>query len=574
MSPHRAKALTLPAVSGLAFALAAYVLAMLSMLAFFDFLAGTLLFPFGGVDHGPVGIVRQALIADLALLALFGASHSVMARPAFKAWWTRLIPPHLERSTYILVSALTLGTLVILWQPVPGTLWSAPHEGLAVAVDLLFATGAMLTLVSTFQISHTELFGLAQPWAAAHGAPLAEGRFRVPPLYRVVRHPMQLGILVTLWATPVMTVGRLLLAVVLTAYVLIGLAFEERALLRHFGQFYIIYQEEVRALLPAISPRRLMVVGVWVLVANVIAAGAVAHSGVSVATLEHGGLTRRFRIVAPSQPSTELHVMTAGLPVFIQPASPARFEQSEKPRAAPRPRPILFVLHGRGQDGALVRRLIGPELEPLAAARGWIVVYPDGHERSWNDCRASLRYAAHEADVPDVEFLRALARRLAASHGADTSHMMALGYSNGGHLAHRLAAESGEIVRSIAVFGANLPAESNERCVSQVATLFVAGADDRVNPAAGGAVRLPTGGTGSPVLSATESAEFVATCEGGARAESLVLPGVGHELPVTRGRLSSLRRLGRAPMAGPIGTAVEFLGGGERWDERSGLSPP
>lgn len=551
------------AALGLAFAVVSYLLGLLVTFAFFDFLAGTMLLPFGGVDHGAVSIVRRAILVDLALIALFGVTHSVMARPSFKARWTRVVPPHLERSCYVLTAALTLGALIVLWQPVPGTIWSAQGTALTLALDFLFAAGVALTAASTFQLSHAELLGLAQPLAALRGDVPSEVGFRTPILYRVVRHPMQLGFLITLWSTPVLTAGRALLAAALTLYVLIGLHFEERALRRAFGATYAEYSARVPRLLPRLTPQRAVVLAALVLVTLTVAQGADAHGGARMQVMEHAGLTRRYRVVLPPAALPDSEPLIAGLPVFIQPVASTRGlgPVARATDDAPDARAILFVLHGRGQDGALMRRLLGPEIEPFAAARGWIVVYPDGVEGSWNDCRAALRYPAHIAAVPDVSFLQAVARRLGAVHAADTSHVLAIGYSNGGHLAHRLAAESPEMVRAVAVFGANLPATRDQRCVGDAPTLFVVGTADRVNPAEGGIVQLPTGGTGSAVLSTLSSAEFQALEHGTSLVEPLVIAGLGHEVPVGGG---TLRRFAGPARESALEAALRFLGDASR----------
>lgn len=527
--------------AGIGFALASYAMALLALLAFFDALAGTLMLPFGGFDHGPVWPVREALLVDVALVAAFGLSHSLMARDWFKVRWTRVVPRALERSVYVLTAACLLLLLVWQWRPVPGTLWSAPHEGAALLIECAFLAGLLLAAVSTFQISHRSLFGLARPFARPFARPARDGgdagdsgdardEFRTPLLYRYVRHPMQLGILVALWATPVLTVGRALLAAALSAYVLIGLRFEERALLRAFGDGYAAYRRRVPMLVPRPSVRRVLVAASVLASAVIVTGAAGARTAVRLETFRHAGFERRHRTVLP-------------------PVDGAR--------------PVLVVLHGRGQDGALTRRLVGAEIEAFAARAGWIVVYPDGHERSWNDCRASLAYPAHLAAVPDTWFLREMVRRLARDHGADTSRVIVLGYSNGGHLAHRLAAEAPGLVRGVAVFGANLPALDRERCVGSAPTLFVAGRRDRVNPWAGGTVQLPTGAPAGDVLSADASAErargaAAAPASTGATSHvpPLVPDWLGHELPAAIGRGPTIVASSRPDV---LRTALEFL---------------
>lgn len=204
------------------------------------------------VDRGPGTPPLVAALIDLALIAGFGMQHSVMARPAFKAWWTRIVPQALERSAYVLAASAMLILLFAFWHPLPGVLWSV--SGIpAIALWALFLTGWLIVLLSTFLLNHFELFGLKQAWInlTAHNAAAPE--FRTPFFYRLVRHPLYLGFFIAFWATPVMTYSHLLLAVGMSVYMLIAIPIEEGDLIDVFGDRYRDYQRRVGRLLPKLG---------------------------------------------------------------------------------------------------------------------------------------------------------------------------------------------------------------------------------------------------------------------------------------------------------------------------------
>jgi methanethiol S-methyltransferase len=233
----------------------AFVYAVLCYAAFLVVFVYFILFTTGlfvpkTVDDGPSVSALYALIIDGALLLLFGVQHTIMARPAFKDRWTKLVPAVAERSTFVLIASLCLGLLMLGWAPLPGVLW---HTERALFVALLWsvcAGGWALLLVSTFLIDHFELFGLKQGWLRARRAERVESEFKTPALYRMVRHPMMLGFLLGFWATPHMTGSQLTLALGMTLYILVGIAFEERDLVRRFGAGYLQYKRSVPKLLP------------------------------------------------------------------------------------------------------------------------------------------------------------------------------------------------------------------------------------------------------------------------------------------------------------------------------------
>lgn len=230
------------------YGLGAYLAGFLTLLYFVGFSVGVLT-PVN-VDSAGALSTAWAWLVDLALIALFGLQHSVMARPGFKTWMTAHVPVHLERSTYLLATSLVLGVLIGFWQPPPGQLWKLDDGLLASALTGIALGGWGLVLLTTFLINHADLFGLRQIYLHTRGLPYTPVEFKAPWLYRRVRHPMQLGVLIGLWSTGAMTVSHLLLAGGMTVYVLIGLLYEERDLVRQFGARYRAYQRNTPKLIP------------------------------------------------------------------------------------------------------------------------------------------------------------------------------------------------------------------------------------------------------------------------------------------------------------------------------------
>ncbi len=202
------------------------------------------------IDSGIAGPLVESLIVDALLLGLFAVQHSVMARPGFKRWWTRFVPPSVERSTYVLFASLVLLGLYWHWRPISEPIWTVEAPIGVAALTAIFWSGWSLLLVSTFLISHFELFGLKQVFARLLGRGLPAPQFYTPFLYRHVRHPIYLSFLLAFWATPSMTVGHLLFAVATTGYILIAIQLEERDLIGLFGDQYRRYRSQVAMLLP------------------------------------------------------------------------------------------------------------------------------------------------------------------------------------------------------------------------------------------------------------------------------------------------------------------------------------
>ena len=207
------------------------------------------------VDKGLSAPVGTAVLIDVALIALFGLQHSVMARAGFKARWTKIVSQPLERSVFCLASALCLIALFAFWHPIAGTVWSVENPTARIVLWALFFAGWGILFVATHLINHWELFGLAQAWRHFRGADNPPQTFRTPLFYRWVRHPIYSGFLLAFWATPEMTYGHLLLALGFSAYIFVGIAHEERDLVAHYGETYTEYRKKVGMVFPGLGRR-------------------------------------------------------------------------------------------------------------------------------------------------------------------------------------------------------------------------------------------------------------------------------------------------------------------------------
>jgi methanethiol S-methyltransferase len=201
------------------------------------------------IDSGPQLHLSYALAINFGLLGLFAIQHSLMARPWFKNAWIRVVPPPVERSTYVLFSSLALLLLFWKWQPVGGVLWNVESASGRIVLYALYAFGWLTVLIATFLINHFDLFGLRQVWLYLIGRPYTPLRFRTPGPYRLVRHPLYAGWLMVFWSAAVMTAAHLVFAIVTTAYILIAIQFEERDLVRAHGE-YADYRRRVPMLIP------------------------------------------------------------------------------------------------------------------------------------------------------------------------------------------------------------------------------------------------------------------------------------------------------------------------------------
>lgn len=206
------------------------------------------------LDSGRMADPVEAVIVNLLLLTLFALQHSIMARPAFKRWWAGVLPVACQRSTYVLLSSLILLLIFWQWRPIPAAVWQT--EGVAAwLLTGLFWCGWAIALASTYMIDHFDMFGLRQALAAWRETTASHPSFMTPLFYRLVRHPLMFGLLLAFWATPVMTVGHLLFAIMNTLYVLFGVQLEERDLIAEFPS-YRQYRRQVPMLLPRLFGRR------------------------------------------------------------------------------------------------------------------------------------------------------------------------------------------------------------------------------------------------------------------------------------------------------------------------------
>ncbi|TWI05963.1 protein-S-isoprenylcysteine O-methyltransferase Ste14 [Luteimonas cucumeris] len=242
-------------VFALLYGTASYAVFLLAFLYAIGFVSGVAVPKH--VDNGTPTALPLALAINLALLSLFAVQHSGMARPAFKRWFTRYVPASIERSTFVLASSLVLVLLYWQWRPLPALVWNVESEAARWLLHGLAALGWVLVLASTFLIDHFDLFGLRQTWRAALGrGPTPAAPFVTRALYRIVRHPIMLGFLIAFWATPTMTMGHLLFALVTTGYILVAVKYlEERDLVAQYGDTYRDYQRRVPMLLPWRRPR-------------------------------------------------------------------------------------------------------------------------------------------------------------------------------------------------------------------------------------------------------------------------------------------------------------------------------
>ncbi|MEV0027444.1 methanethiol S-methyltransferase [Nocardia sp. NPDC050793] len=202
------------------------------------------------VDAGVEASTGEAIVVNALLLGVFAVQHSVMARPAFKRWWTRVVPASIERSTYVLLASLALFLLYWQWRTMPAIVWDVDATAGRVVLWTLFWIGWATVLLSTFMINHFDLFGLRQVYLAWRGEPYRDLPFRTNLFYRVIRHPLMLGFLIAFWATPTMTAGHLFFSAATTGYILIALQIEEHDLVGVFGDQYRDYQHRVPMLLP------------------------------------------------------------------------------------------------------------------------------------------------------------------------------------------------------------------------------------------------------------------------------------------------------------------------------------
>lgn len=234
-------------------------LALLYGVVAYVFFFGTFLYAIGfvgnvlvpkSIDTGKQSSLPSAIIIDAALLSIFALQHSIMARQGFKRQWTRVVSWYVERTTYVMAATAALALLLWQWRPIPATIWDLRGTIFGSVLSVTFWLGWGVLLLSTFLINHFELFGLNQVWAYSRGVEFHSPAFKSPSLYRMVRHPIYLGFVIAFWSAPLMTVGHLLFSVATTGYILVGIFFEERDLISHYGQTYRDYRARVPMLIP------------------------------------------------------------------------------------------------------------------------------------------------------------------------------------------------------------------------------------------------------------------------------------------------------------------------------------
>jgi len=202
------------------------------------------------IDTGSSVSLGEAICVNVLLLALFAIQHTIMARPAFKLRWARILPQPIERSTFVLLASLLLGLAFWQWRPIPETVWQVDAPAGRVILNALSLMGWIIVLYGSFLIDHFDLFGLRQVFLYLRGKPYSHPPLKMVSLYRFVRHPLMLGFLIAFWATPSMTQGHLLFAVVTTAYIFFGIQIEERDLQKILGDDYRRYREETSMIVP------------------------------------------------------------------------------------------------------------------------------------------------------------------------------------------------------------------------------------------------------------------------------------------------------------------------------------
>lgn len=237
------------------YGLIAYAVFFVTFLYLFGF-AGGFFVPksvHSGEASGPIWL---AAMINLGLIGLFGAQHAVMARPGFKQWWTAIIPPAMERSTFVLIASGVLIFMFWAWRPLPMVVWDIQLPAVRYALHALFVAGFGLVLLSSFLIDHFDLFGLRQVYLHLRGRPYTQRPFVERAIYKAVRHPLMLGFIIAFWAAPTMTLGHLIFAAGFTAYIFIGTTMEERDLVDLHGQAYVEYQQRTPRLFPRLCKQR------------------------------------------------------------------------------------------------------------------------------------------------------------------------------------------------------------------------------------------------------------------------------------------------------------------------------
>lgn len=237
-------------ILGFSYGVVSYIIFFATFLYAIGFIGG--LYVPTTLDGPLSGSLMKAVFINIGLLGLFAIQHSVMARPAFKRAWTKVLPKLLERSTYVLFSSIALILLFIFWQPMGGIVWDIENTTGRILLYTLFALGWGLILAATFAINHFDLFGLRQSWLYLRSLEYTPLEFNLPLMYKIVRHPLYVGWFIAFWATPTMSVAHFLFATVASAYILIAIGWEEKDLCDIHPE-YEQYRQQTPMLIPKIS---------------------------------------------------------------------------------------------------------------------------------------------------------------------------------------------------------------------------------------------------------------------------------------------------------------------------------
>lgn len=226
-----------------------YAVGLGGLVFFMLFVGGWDFLPFH-IDSGTPGPTAAALLVNAGLIVIFGLQHTPMARSTFKDAWTTVVPQAAERSTYVLLSGIMMGVICFNWQPLNGTVWHLEHSTLRITITAVQVMGWGMALLASFLINHFELFGLQQVYCNLINKPEPTPDYTERFLYKIVRHPLQLGLLIGMWSAPTMTTTHLMLSATMTIYIFIGLYYEEKDLVVTLGEDYENYRKRVRKLLP------------------------------------------------------------------------------------------------------------------------------------------------------------------------------------------------------------------------------------------------------------------------------------------------------------------------------------
>ena len=233
----------------LVFGILSYSIGLAGLNYFIAFLSAWRLIPNNIYESAQVG-TSVALLTNLGLILLFAVQHSVMARRSFKSHLTKFISPAIERSSYVLISGIIMFAMCFYWRSLPGVIWNFENPLVRNTLSTIQMLGWGLSVVATFLINHFELFGLQQVYYYLKDQQPPTPEFTDRLFYKMVRHPLQLGVLIGIWVTPEMTMAHLFLSATMTLYIFIGLYYEEKDLVAILGDEYINYKNKVRMIIP------------------------------------------------------------------------------------------------------------------------------------------------------------------------------------------------------------------------------------------------------------------------------------------------------------------------------------